>query len=487
MRRRGIAVLLAAALTLGGCSAYYQSSSETAVAVETEASAPESEPESEPETEKETIGAAVGPGGGVPGTTGATVESLEIVGPGAESMNPEIFIATDIHYLAKELTDFGEAFELMAEHGDGKVVPYVWEILDAFLDTVVERRPQALILSGDLSLQGELSSHEAMAQKLARVERAGVDVVVIPGNHDLNNPLATSYQGAQTVPTEQTPPDRFAQIYADYGYKEAISRDPASLSYLYELSDGTWLLMLDSCQYENGNHVGGVIRLETYEWMTEWMDTAWMEGRNVIAVAHHNLLDESRIYEDDCTIEHGEQLEQFLDDWGVTLFLSGHLHVQHYRASQFYNVNEIVTSSLAMAPCQYGVLKYFGPEKYDYHTERVDVKAWADRHDNPDVNLQNFEEYAGEFLRAVFYDQAYNSLEGEELLPEDRDAMAEFYAYMNAYSVAGKAFEVRQEALDAWEYKLWQEYNRTNIQSMYLDEIVEDAVCDYNTFQKEEK
>ena len=65
--------------------------------------------------------------------------------------------------------------------------------------------------------------------------------------------------------------------------------------------------------------------------------------------------------------------------------------------------------------------------------------------------------------------------------------MAEFYAYMNAYSVAGKAFEVRQEALDAWEYKLWQEYNRTNIQSMYLDEIVEDAVCDYNTFQKEEK
>ena len=62
-----------------------------------------------------------------------------------------------------------------------------------------------------------------------------------------------------------------------------------------------------------------------------------------------------------------------------------------------------------------------------------------------------------------------------------------FSTFAISMSVAGKAFEVRQEALDAWEYKLWQEYNRTNIQSMYLDEIVEDAVCDYNTFQKEEK
>lgn len=485
MRRRGIIVLLAAAVAIGGCSGYYRPSSESVRPPEASETAETAG--AEPGYDGETIAAAQGPGGGVPDSGDMTVESLEIGDGDGRAMNPEIMIASDIHYLAKELTDFGDAFENMSENGDGKVVPYVWEILDAFLDVVTERKPQALILSGDLSLQGEQLSHEALAQKLARAERAGVEVVVIPGNHDLNNPAAAGYQGETVIPADQTSPEEFAEIYADYGYSEAVSRDPASLSYLYELSDGTWLLMLDSCQYENGNQVGGMIRSETYEWMGEWLARAWETGRNVIAVAHHNLLDESRIYEDDCTIEHSEELERLLDDWDVTLFLSGHLHVQHYRSSRSCDINEIVTGSLAMAPCQYGVLKYFGPEKYDYHTEKVDVKAWAERHDNPDANLQNFDEYAEEYLRTVFYNQAYTSLQDKGKEEADVDGMADFYAFLNAYSVAGRAVEIRQEALDSWEYMLWQEYSRTDIKSMYLDEILEDAVCDYNTFQRDEE
>lgn len=476
MKRRGTAVLLIAAMLLGGCSAYYQKEPET-----TKAPEPTSRENETPE-----IGGAR-PGAGAPDPDDGTVAALELPERTDTAMNPEIVIASDIHYLAKELTDFGEAFESMAEHGDGKVVPYVWEITDAFLDSVVERRPQVLLLSGDLALQGERSSQEALAQKLARVERAGVDVLVIPGNHDINNPQAASFRGAETMPAERTSPEEFAQIYADYGYSEALSRDPASLSYIYQLDDGTWLLMLDSCQYEDGYHIGGMIRTETYQWLEEWMDSEWEEGRNVIVAAHHNLLDESRIYESDCTIEHGEEMEKFMDEWGITLFLSGHLHVQHYRASDLYDVQEIVTGCLAMAPCQYGVLKYFGPKRYDYHTERVDVKAWAERHDDPDANLREFDDYAAEFLRAVFYDQAYDSLKGKDLPPEDVDEMAEFYAYINAYSVAGRAVEVVDRARDSWEYRTWQEFNRSEIRSMYLDEIFEDAVCDYNTFQRNDE
>lgn len=76
----------------------------------------------------------------------------------------------------------------------------------------------------------------------------------------------------------------------------------------------------------------------------------------MIAVAHHNLLDESRIYEEDCTIEHSDELERFLDDWDVELFLSGHLHVQHYRTSEDHDIDEIVTGALTTSPCPYGVL-----------------------------------------------------------------------------------------------------------------------------------
>ncbi len=477
MRGRMISALIAAAVLLGGCSAYYRSGPEqTGPAAEL--------PE---QTEDTTIGAAVGPGGGVPGTADITIESLELPDAENAAVNPEIMIAADIHYLAKELTDFGDAFEEMAENGDGKVVPYVWEIVDTFLDTVVERKPQAVILCGDLSLEGELLSHQALAQKLGRARRAGVKVLVIPGNHDINNPKAAAYQGTGTVPSERTTPEEFAEIYGDYGYNEAVSRDPASLSYIYELPDGTWLLMLDSCQYEEENLIGGVIRPETYEWLGHWLETAWHDERRVIAVAHHNLLEESRIYESDCTIEHGEQLEQLLDDWDVTLFLSGHLHVQHYRASQSYDIDEIVTGSLSIAPCQYGVLKYFGPRTYDYHTEKLDVAAWADRHGNPDGNLENFDSYSREFLQAVFYNQAYSGLGDAGLTAEEKDVMAEFYAYVNAYSVAGRAVEIRDDIRDSWAYQAWQEYRRSDIRSMYMNEILEDAVCDYNIFRRDDE
>ncbi len=468
----GILILLAAAVLLGGCSAYYRSGSgETEPPAETE--------DIRTETEGTTAGTENGPQ--VSKAEDSTVESLEI---GGASANPEILIATDIHYLAKELTDFGEAFEDMAVNGDGKAVPYVWEITDAFLDAVVERKPQAVILCGDLTLEGERYSHEALASKLGRAERAGVDVVVIPGNHDINNSGAASYFGSSASPAEQTSPENFAEIYAKFGYEEAVSRDPASLSYVYQLKDGTWLLMLDSCQYEHGALVGGMIRSDTYRWIEEQLSEAWEQERNVIAVAHHNLFDESRIYEDDCTIEHAEELEDILDSWGVTLFLSGHLHVQHYKESSSYDIAEIVTGSLATAPCQYGVLKYFGPEKFDYHTETVDVASWAVRNENPDANLREFDTYANEFLQDVFYRKASDDLAGKDLTGEERRKMAEFYAFLNVYSVAGRAVEIRDWAAASKTYELWEEYNRSDILSMYIDEILEDAYCDYNTFQK---
>ena len=92
---------------------------------------------------------------------------------------------TDIHYLAQSLTDRGDMFQSMVEHGDGKLTNYVWEITDAALEEIKLLSPDALIISGDLSLQGEKKSHEELAKKLDEVEKAGITVLVIPGNHDI--------------------------------------------------------------------------------------------------------------------------------------------------------------------------------------------------------------------------------------------------------------------------------------------------------------
>ena len=66
---------------------------------------------------------------------------------------------------------------------------------------------------------------------------------------------------------------------------------------------------------------------------------------------HHNLLDESKIYVEDCTIEHSEELVNRLEEENVPLFLSGHLHVQHYmRNEEDRGIYEIVTSSFLHLP-----------------------------------------------------------------------------------------------------------------------------------------
>ena len=81
------------------------------------------------------------------------------------------------------------------------MLEYGWEVMDAFLDDMKEEDPDLLILSGDLTLDGEKASHEELAELLEGLSEAGIEVAVIPGNHDINNPDARRYtaDGAEKV------------------------------------------------------------------------------------------------------------------------------------------------------------------------------------------------------------------------------------------------------------------------------------------------
>ena len=73
---------------------------------------------------------------------------------------------------------------------DGKVIRYQPQLWQAFESEVLEAHPDALILSGDLSLNGEKANHLEFAEKLRKIKDAGIPVYVIPGNHDINKPNA---------------------------------------------------------------------------------------------------------------------------------------------------------------------------------------------------------------------------------------------------------------------------------------------------------
>lgn len=108
-----------------------------------------------------------------------------------------LFVASDPHFLAPELTDHGEYFQSIVENADGKVTEYCDEVIDVFLEQTISQAPDALILSGDLTFNGAQRSHEVLAGKLQRVADAGISVLVLPGNHDLNNPMAAAFHGGK--------------------------------------------------------------------------------------------------------------------------------------------------------------------------------------------------------------------------------------------------------------------------------------------------
>lgn len=396
-----------------------------------------------------------------------------------------IMLATDIHYFSDSLTDGGPRFQEMVEYGDGKVVTYIDQITDTFLDEVVKQHPDALVLSGDLTLNGEKVSHKDLAEKLHRVENHGIPVLVIPGNHDINNHQAARYKGEERLPAEYTTPAEFRQIYRAFGYDEAASEDPNSLSYLYELDENTWLLMIDSCQYSPVNKVGGAVSEATYEWVEQQLEAAWDAGVEIIPVAHHNLLDESEIYVDECTIEHSEQFIDLLETWDVPLFLSGHLHVQHCKRSEDNRgIWEMVTASLATPSCKYAILTYRDDRSFLYRTQSLDVEAWAKKNQCTEEDLLNFKQFQTPFLRHVFYNQAIASLnEVPELTDSEREQMAQLYSLLKFHYYQGTAYQVQELVRNDPAYELWQEDGMATQQGEYFRYILEDGKRDYNRLE----
>ncbi len=76
--------------------------------------------------------------------------------------------------------------------------------------------PDILLVTGDLSSEGELASHQGFASQMKRLEDAGIAVFVIPGNHDLYNYSAMSFQDDTKVSGTDlyTTLDQFREIYA---------------------------------------------------------------------------------------------------------------------------------------------------------------------------------------------------------------------------------------------------------------------------------
>ena len=400
---------------------------------------------------------------------------------------PKLVLATDLHYQSARAGDGGPAFQLFVERSDGKVIQYLPELLEAFLDEVIEEKPSALVLSGDITMNGERMNHEELAGRLARVQDAGVQVLVIPGNHDINNGHAAVYYGAEKESVDSIDGEDFYEIYRRYGYDQALSRDSSSLSYVYALDEKNWLLMLDSCQYEPENKVEGRIKESTLAWMDEQLLKAREQGIFVLPIAHHNLLAQSRMYTTQCAMDNNGEVIDLLQKYRLPLFFSGHLHVQRVRKHKAepgvddgaYGIQEIITDALSIPPCQYGEVVWDEDGSISYETRSVDVSGWARKTGSGNPDLLDFEDWSYRYIQKLISDQIRGVVQN---LGEDVErSMAATYAGVYIDYYAGRKIDAKG-IRNTKGYRWWQRNMPDSYLLRELDSMITDSDRDNNYF-----
>lgn len=318
----------------------------------------------------------------------------------------KIVSISDPHLMDPSLmVSYGSAFEQYLA-GDRKLLMESEAVFEFITDAVIAENPDILIVPGDLTKDGELVSHEGVAGFLSEIEAEGIKVFVCPGNHDVNNPHAFSFDGDTVYSVPTVTPEEFATVHSDFGYAEALYTDESSLSYIAEPIDGIWILSMDVCKYdENNTHpeTGGAFKEETLQWVIEKLQEAETEGKLVLGMQHHGITEHylgQTTFFPEYVIEDYETVSAQLADAGLKVVFTGHYHANDIVAvsSQKGNLYDIETGSTVTYPCPYRVMYLTEDNKLQVKTRRIESI------DYPVPGGQQFQVYAMDFVYNGIYD-----------------------------------------------------------------------------------
>ena len=242
-------------------------------------------------------------------------------------------------------------------------------IIDEFLNQCAEDDTiEFVLIAGDLADngKGDYTEHVAVAEKLKAFEaKSGKSVYVIPGNHDVCNPSED----------DDTDLARFMEIYADFGYDKALTRDLPYASYTADLGDKYRLIALDSNDPSKSTEDG--MNEHKVQWVIDQAEQAEKDGRYPILMMHHNLLDHlpmQRLLSHDFIIRNHTITAERWANAGIRLVFSGHEHcsdaTSHTTASGNV-IYDFATTSLTMYPLQYRYIE-MTDENIIYEARTVD-------------------------------------------------------------------------------------------------------------------
>lgn len=299
--------------------------------------------------------------------------------------------------------------------------------MEALIWQVEKEQPNVLLVSGDLTLNGEKQSALDLAGYFQDIEQLGTQVYVIPGNHDISNGWARKFSGDNQEKTAQILPKDFQHIFSDMGYTEAYSVDEHSLSYAVQPYTDLILLMLDTNIYSQTEGKGappsnGLLKDETLVWVESLLQEAHESGATVLPILHHNLLEHNEFMTNGFTIDNAPAVQELFIEYDAKVAFSGHTHVQDI-AHKEETLYDITTAAFSIMTPSIGEIT-IDNNQFSYQKKALEMDQWANETRQTDVNLLHYEEYATNAfvqdgismgLRQIIEEQWYDAVDVDEV------------------------------------------------------------------------
>lgn len=265
-----------------------------------------------------------------------------------QDMNLRIAVMSDDHYLSPSMIRDTEDYKT-ALNSDRKMFAESDAILRTLLDAVRQDKPDVLLLSGDLTKDGEQECHKALAKQLKQLQKEvpGMKVYVINGNHDIRNSDALNFNtpDGKAVPATRTHPKDFKQIY-DFVYSDPTviatytppaGKEAGGLSYVARPTDGFTLVVIDTGRYSSDNtstgkdehETSGAISSDLEQWVIAQIQAAKARGDVVLGMQHHGLVahfDVEPTILPMYLVNNYDRLAQEYADAGMSVMFTGHMH-----------------------------------------------------------------------------------------------------------------------------------------------------------------
>jgi 3',5'-cyclic AMP phosphodiesterase CpdA len=187
---------------------------------------------------------------------------------------------------------------------------YERRVLDAAVARLVDERPDLVVVSGDLSNLGLRSEMERARDVLAPLERAGLRIAVVPGNHDYY--VAASSRGL------------FEEVYADWLRADARLDTP----YPYVVrGEGVSVVLLNSAVPLPPFFAAGRVGPEQLDRARRLAQVERDQGHAIVLVLHHHLTPApGRRVDAPRALRDAAAVRAFACEVGACLVLHGHNH-----------------------------------------------------------------------------------------------------------------------------------------------------------------